>query len=141
MKTDFQIICDWMKDLNSTVALTAEKVKPDVIVLCKSLIAEETKECLVEIDNFHKNLLQGNLDHNHTADLMKELGDVLVVVYFMLNSLGVNGSDVYRLVMDNNCQKTASGFKNEVGKLMVPPEVKARLKKEIHANLIKLIER
>lgn len=80
------------------------------------LIDEEHREVAEALDNY----LTVPTD-DHTAELVKELCDLLYVTYGMLTKLHGNKEDVFNLVHANNMRKFGEGAHfNVSGKLMKP---------------------
>lgn len=67
--------------------------------------------------------------------VVKEACDLLYVVLGTLVSMGVDTDKVFNMVHTNNMEKLNTGYHNEYGKYVVPPEDKSRLKQKIYANL------
>jgi len=129
----------WMLELKSTMFSNAGGVSVKKALLCESLIEEESTECLDEIEAYIMALEDGEVNKDQVADLCKELADTIVVCNFMYNTLGADGDEMYRLVMENNREKTKQGHLNSIGKFVVSPDVKKKLKKKIHEQLVALL--
>jgi predicted HAD superfamily Cof-like phosphohydrolase len=71
---------------------------------------------------------------------LKELADVLVVVYGAFVAMGVDGDQAFRIVMRNNFDKLEAHTFRSDGKVEVSAEKKAELKAKVLAELADLLQ-
>lgn len=110
MLTNFEKVCEFNDQVE---ALRTEAGIPPVTLNTQmTLIREEAKE--VE-DAFNE-----SFTINNDAHLVKELADLLYVVYGMFYHLDVNADAVYNLVHNNNMSKISGGRFRADGKLLKP---------------------
>lgn len=119
-QTNFQKVKSWMQEVGQETPESFKPLSSEVLALREKLIIEEGGELIDEL---------GWPDTDYSK-VVKEAGDTLVVVYGLLAALGVDGDKAFAIVQHENDQKVAHKIIREDGKVVVPPEVKARIKAE-----------
>lgn len=121
-KSNFELVRDWMVKAGQECPVSPE----DIIPRCKlreRLIDEEYKEMKEEIIP-----VAG-------SDYVKELADLLIVVYGAFADLGVDADEIVKIVMENNTKKLESKVVRPDGKITTPLEVKKQLKEEVYHQI------
>lgn len=144
-KSNFNQVKDWMKDVGQDVPEKFKMMDKDILELRMILISEEfkeVKEALHSIIAFMNVSDEGragvNLEDLY-INLLKELADLLVVTYGTFVTTGIDGNDAHTIVMDNNFGKVTCRVVRGDGKIIVPDDVKKKLKEEVNAKLRGLI--
>lgn len=144
-ETNFNKVVRWMKFAEQEVPENIKLPASEILKLRKELIREESEECLKEFDVLigKKLGIWAGSDTDPLAhemlNLIKELADILVVVYGAFAAIGVNGDEVFSIVMRNNFGKIEKGFKRDDGKLVVDAETKMQLKLEVNDRLKEML--
>ena len=121
--SNYWLVNNWMKEVGQN--------SPDKLSLPTPLRSKLIHE------EFHE-LEEAVTTGDHLA-IAKEAADLLVVVYGLFVEMGVSGDEVFAAVMANNQGKVAHRTVRDDGKIIVPPEVKARLKKEMEVALKEIL--
>lgn len=147
--TTQQRVKSWMQRIGQETPEYAGIPDMKTLLLRFKLINEEYNEAVFELSKisdrdsvsgyrtsdpltkeFQKEIVQKSV-----IKLAKELADLLVVVYGTFTAFGLNGDVISAFVMDENNKKVAEGIFNDDGKLIVPTDVKAKLKEETHNRI------
>ncbi len=137
--TNFEQVQAWMRNVNQEVPATPTLLEDAVSKLRLNLIAEESGELLKALEEYAIGIDEGDLSDKEYVAVLKEAADVLVVTYGLFAAMGIDANWVHMLVMRNNGMKVQRAIKREDGKVVVPPEVKAKLKESIEAELLEVI--
>ena len=125
-KSSFELVRDWM-------IKAGQECPPktlDVFTrweLREALIKEGFEEYLEESSPFA------------STEYLKELADLLIVVYGAFADLDIDADEVVKIVMDNNTKKLESKVVRPDGKVTTSVEVKKKLKREVEQQLRALL--
>lgn len=116
------------KEPDPTKPIRIEKEPTDeqkrMILLRKKLVTEEFVEAMYEFDNM---MLKKDRAHTNIMALMKELADILYVVYGTAAAFGIDLDDVFSEVHDSNMSKldeAGNPIYREDGKVLKGPHYK-----------------
>lgn len=163
-ETNYQSVRRWMDTVGQDTPKVPTVPSSPIVELRNELIREEVEETRQEFGRL-LDIIEGQHDGNFLKDtdkflsklklsnlgkegpippkvlinLVKELADILVVVYGTFVAIGVDGDLAMNIVMGNNFGKVEKGTFRGDGKLIVPPEVKKQLKKEVTERLQELL--
>lgn len=137
MDSNFQHVKTWMGEVGQEIPKCLTYPSQDVVNLRRKLIAEE---CAELIEAFKTIEADEDQDPDNLVDAVKELCDILVVTYGALVALGVDGDAAFRLVMENNDGKIAHKIVRDDGKIIVPQDIKDKLKVKMYDNLSSLMK-
>lgn len=129
----------WMRAVGQGVPSGYERPPYQVLQLRESLISEEYREVLQALADYRVVHLDGTSDVEQVSNLLKELSDLLVVVYGTFTALGINADDAFAIVMAENFGKKEHQITREDGKVLVPFDVKCELKKKTAKLMRELI--
>ena len=112
---------------------------PEILKLNYALIREESEEALESISLLEHDILmmeEVNIRHG-IVEIAKELADTIVVCNHLFAQLGIDGDIVTNIVTNNNDKKLTdpSRHLNAIGKIVLSPEAKAELKREVYRDL------
>jgi len=134
--TNYQTVKKWMEQAGQDVPEYNIALRDKLYSLRRTLIEEEALECLTAFSDYNRQ----RCDKPTTVALMKELSDVLVVVYGAFVAMGVDGDTAFRIVMRNNFDKLEAHTFRGDGKVVVSPDKKEELKEAVLADLANLIK-
>jgi predicted HAD superfamily Cof-like phosphohydrolase len=138
--TEFARVKKWMASVGQdTKHNPMEALLPEVLDLRMKLLHEEMLEVFQIHDEYEQCMVEDNIPEKVTADLVKELCDLLVVTHGFLVALGVNGAKAFEAVMDENDAKIAHAEFRGDGKVVTPPKIKSQLKTETRRRLTRLV--
>ena len=132
--TNFDRVEQWMTDVGQ-IPIALEQLDK-VLERRETLIDEEYTEVMMS----GKDLYPASCSKENLVDYLKELADLLVVTYGAFADLGINADEVFKIVQDENDKKVQHKEVREDGKIIVNPEVKAKLKQETKERLSSLVE-
>lgn len=129
--SNFTEIAEWMKSIGQGVPSEPVDISDpniqDILLLRYELIREESDETLDALSN------------EDLTEIAKEAGDLMVVTYGTLAALGIDADQVMRIIADNNRKKVESGSFRGDGKLVVPQDVKQKLKEEVTTRIQQVV--
>jgi predicted HAD superfamily Cof-like phosphohydrolase len=137
--TNFELVKTWMMQAGQDCPEVPTTLSRGVLKLREKLIRGEAIEALDVFACIGDATTNWRDPEQYYADLLKELADVLVVVYGAFVALGIDGDQVFEAVMSNNDKKLAFAMKDGDGKVVTPADVKLQLKKEITENSAKVL--
>lgn len=142
--TPFRRVKAWTEDVKIQ-GIRGVTSLPDILTLNSALIEEESGELLGEISALEHRVLMGEELNVRPGivKIAKELADTIIVCNHLFSQLGLDGDVVTCIVADNNDKKIVNPSRhvNELGKIVLSPEAKAELKREVTRNLDEYVSR
>lgn len=123
MKTNYERVREFTELMKQPLDVPFEE---SLLEFRKSLVSEETYEMLLEADILINEGCNGEHSHNAKVNLLKELTDILYVVYGFAAAFGIDIDEAFKRVHESNMSKLVDGkpIKNEHGKVMKGPNYK-----------------
>ena len=133
--TNFELVKRWMEKASQATPGEPSPMPDDTARLRQRLVLEEALETHDAFNAYRKD----KEDPDLAADLVKELADILVVVYGAFAAMGVDADRAFVRVMENNFDKLTAFSYDLSGKVVVDADRKAELKRAVHLSLLELL--